>query len=88
MCLFSGQQVAHPNFQFWLLGFHPPVCRRDQPQAGGGLGEHCSSPAVGRAPHKVELRSPACLGLVEGTPQGRQTGGDFFWLLFLARQEK
>jgi hypothetical protein len=34
------------------------------------------------------LRSPACLRLIEGTPKERQTGGDFFWLLFLARQEK
>jgi hypothetical protein len=24
----------------------------------------------------------------QGTLKGRQTGGDFFWLLFLARQEK
>jgi len=46
------------------------------------------SGARGCAPRQVELRSPACLRLIEGTPQGRQTGGDFFWLLFLARQEK
>jgi hypothetical protein len=34
------------------------------------------------------LRSPARLWLIEGTPQGRQTGGDFFGLPFLARQER
>ncbi len=44
--------------------------------------------ARGVRPHQVELRSPACLRLIEGTPKGWQTGGDFFWFLFLARQAK
>jgi len=50
------------------------------------LGEHCLStwPRSG----SCELRSPARLRLIEGTPQGRQTGGDFFGLPFLARQER
>ena len=41
----------------------------------------------------VSLPLPLCAtsisrkqaGLIKGIPQGRQTGGDFFWLLFLVR---
>ena len=80
------------GFGFWVLGFaFNPLCaasisRKEAevyastvrvPQGGAGC-----------APRQVELRSPACLRLIEGTPQGWQTGDDFFWLLFLARQEK
>ena len=68
-----------------------PVRRLDHPQGSGGLGEHCSSPAVGRGvcapPGRVA--QPRLLAADRGNPpKGRQTGGDFFWLLFLARQEK
>ena len=35
-----------------------------------------------------ELRSPACLRLIEGTPQGRQTGGAFFGLPLLGKTRK
>jgi hypothetical protein len=35
-------------FLFFEFAFHSPVRRLDQPQVSGGLGEHCSSPAVGR----------------------------------------
>ncbi len=49
----------------------------DQPQASGAA----QLDLAGRTP-----RAP--LRLIEGTAQRRQTGGDFFWLLFLARQEK
>ena len=50
-----------------VFDFLSPVRRFDQPQGGGGIGEHCSSPERS----EVELRSPACLRLIEGTPQER-----------------
>ena len=44
---------------------------------------------AGCAPRQVELRSPACLRLIEGTPQGRQTGVAFsLATFFLAKQKK
>jgi hypothetical protein len=44
---------------------------------------------AGCAPRQVELRSPACLRLIEGTPQGRQTGVAFSLVtFFLAKQKK
>jgi hypothetical protein len=52
----------------------------------GDFGEDCLStwPRSGSCEFRSRLTSRA----TQGTPQGRETGGDFFWLLFLARQEK
>jgi hypothetical protein len=47
----------------------------------GGVGEDCLST-------KCEFRNRLTSRATQGTAQRRQTGGDFFWLLFLARQEK
>ena len=72
--------------------FLSPVRRLDQSQAGGGLGEHCSSPAVGRGvcapPSRVA--QPRLLVADRGNPRrGRQTGVAFFLVTFsLAKQEK
>jgi hypothetical protein len=80
---FGGQLVAHPTFDF---SFSSPVRRLDQPQGSGGLGEHCLStwPRSG----SCELRSPACLWLIEGTAQRRQTGVAFFLVTFSWRRKK
>ena len=48
---------------FGVLIFLSPERRLDQAQAGGGLGEDCLSA-------QREFRSPACLRLSEGTPEG------------------
>jgi hypothetical protein len=71
--------------------FHSPVRRLDQPQAGGDLGEHCSSPAVGRGvcapPGRVA--QPRLLATVRGYPAGAVNRGRLlFGYFFLATQEK
>jgi hypothetical protein len=43
-----GNLLSTSFFWFWVYAFHSPERRLDQLQAGGGLGEHCPSPAVGR----------------------------------------
>jgi hypothetical protein len=58
-----GVRSAHTAFDF-VVDLLPPVHRLEKPQASGGLGEDCLST-------QCEFRSPACLRLFEGTPQGR-----------------
>src|SRR5450759_3239829 len=77
---------AHPTV-LWFLLFHPLCAASIRRERAVGLGEHCLStwPRNG----SCELRSPARLCLIEGTPQGRQTGVAFFLVTFsLAKQEK
>ena len=87
----GGHSVPTLRFQVLTFRFFSPVRRLDQPQGSGGLGEHCSSPAVGRgrcAP-LGRVRSPACLRLIEGAAQRRQTGVAFSLVtFFLAKQKK
>jgi hypothetical protein len=76
-----------PDFRFWVSAFHPLSAASIRRKRAVGLGEHCLStwPRSG----SCELRSPARLRLIEGTPQGRQTGVAFFLVTFsLAKQEK
>jgi len=56
---------------FGVLIFLSPERRLDQAQAGGGLGEDCLSA-------QREFRSPACLRLSEGTPEGGGKPGSPF----------
>ena len=63
----------------------------DQLQAGGGLGEHCSSPAVGRGvcapPGRVA--QPRLLAAGRGYPAGAvNLGRLLLGYFFLATQEK
>jgi len=84
---YGEQQVAHPIFGFLLFALLPLCAASIRRKRAVGLGEHCLStwPRSG----SCELRSPARLRLIEGTPQGRQTGVAFFLVTFsLAKQEK
>ena len=62
-----------PPYDFKVLEFRflPPERRLGHPQAGGGLGEDCLST-------QCEFRSPACLGLTEGTRRAANRGRLFF----------
>jgi len=66
------------------------VRRLDQPQAGGGLGEHCSSPAVGRGvcapPGRVA--QPRLLVADRGYPAGAANRGRLFFGYFLFGEAK
>src|SRR5450759_1652052 len=81
---------AHPFFGF-IFRFSSPVRRLDQPQASGGLGEHCSSPAVGHGvcapPGRVA--QPRLLAADRGYPAGAANRGRlFFGYFILAKQKK
>jgi hypothetical protein len=73
------------GFAFFGFDFSSPVRRLDQPQVSGGLGEHCSSPAVGRGvcapPGRVA--QPRLLAADRGNPKGGKPGaisfGHFSW---------
>ena len=80
-------RVAHTIFS----AFHSPERRLDQPQVSGGLGEHCSSPAVGRGvcapPGRVA--QPLLLAADRGNPAGAANRGRlFFGYFILAKQKK
>ena len=68
-----------PAYGFTVSGFRfsSPVRRLDQPQVSGGLGEHCSSPAVGRGvcapPSRVA--QPRLLAADRGNPAGAANRG-------------
>ena len=59
-------------------------------QAGGGLGEHCSSPAVGRGvcapPGRVA--QPRLLAADRGNPAGAVNRGRFLLVTFLGKTRK
>jgi hypothetical protein len=74
-----------------VFRFSSPVRRLDQPQVSGGLGEHCSSPAVGRGvcapPGRVA--QPRLLAADRGNPAGAVNRGRlFFGYFILAKQKK
>ena len=73
------------------FAFPSPVRRLDQPQVSGGLGEHCSSSAVGRgvcAP-LGRVAQPRLLAADRGNPAGAANRGRLlFGYFFLATQEK
>ena len=73
-----------------VFRFSSPVRRLDQPQAGGGLGEHCSSPAVGRGvcapPGRVA--QPRLLAADRGNPKGGKPGSPFLWLLYFGEAKE
>ena len=74
-----------------ILFFFPPVRRLDQLQASGGLGEHCSSPAVGRGVYAPPGRvaQPRLLAAERGNPAGAVNQGRlFFGYFILAKQKK
>ena len=74
-----------PYELFFGFRFSSPVRRLDQPQVSGDLGEHCSSPE--RHSREVELRSPACLRLIEGTRRAANRGR-FLLVTFLGKTRK
>ena len=68
-----------------------PERRLDQPQGSGGLGEHCSSPAVGRGVCALPGRvaQPRLLVADRGNPAGAGNRGRlFFGYFILAKQKK
>jgi len=70
--------------------FSSPVRRLDQPQASGGLGEHCLSSAVGHvlcAP-LGRVAQPRLLAADRGNPEGGKPGSPSFGLLFLGDARK
>jgi hypothetical protein len=86
--------AAFTRHQFWVavlnFCFYSPVRRLDQPQAGGDLGEHCSSPAVGRGvcapPGRVA--QPRLLAADQGNPAGAVNRGRFLLVTFLGKTRK
>src|SRR5450755_3015470 len=79
------------NFKVFDFRFSSPVRRLDQMQVSGGLGEHCSSPAVGRGvcvpPGRVA--QPRLLAADRGYPAGAANRGRlFFGYFILAKQKK
>jgi len=83
----GGQLVAHPIFAF---RFYSPVRRLDQPQGSGDLGEHCSSPAVGRgvcaSPGRVA--QPRLLVADRGHRAAAANRGRFLLVTFLGKTRK
>jgi hypothetical protein len=67
-----------------------PVRRLDQLQVSGGLGEHCSSPAVGRGvcapPGRVA--QPRLLAADRGNSEGAVNRGRLLWVTFLGKTRK
>ena len=89
--LYGGQLVAHHiRLCFWVFAFYSPVRRLDQPQESGGLGEHCSSPAVGRGvcapPGRVA--QPRLLAADRGHPAGAANRGRLFFGYFFFGEAK
>ena len=81
--------ICPPYNLFFVLP--SPVRRLDQPKGSGGLGEHCSSPAVGRGvcapPGRVA--QPRLLAADRGYPAGAANRGRlFFGYFILAKQKK
>jgi hypothetical protein len=72
------------------FSFFPPVRRLDQPQVSGGLGEHCSSPAVGRGvcapPGRVA--QPRLLAADRGYREAAANRGRFLLVTFLGKTRK
>jgi hypothetical protein len=70
--------------------FSSPERRLDQPQAGGGLGEHCLSSAVGHVlcapPGRVA--QPRLLVVDRGNPAGAENWGRLFFGHFLLAKQK
>jgi hypothetical protein len=82
-------RCANPAILRFLL--FSPVRRLDQPQAGGGLGEHCSSPAARRGVCALPGRvaQPRLLAVDRGYPAGAGNRGRlFFGYFILAKQKK
>ena len=83
-------KAAFSDFIVFGFCFSPPVRRLDQPQAGGSLGEHCSSPAVGRGvcapPGRVA--QPRLLAADRGYPAGAVNRGRLFLGYFLLAKQK
>jgi hypothetical protein len=71
--------LCQPAVQNQLLNF--PCEPTSSAGWSGDFGEDCLST-------QCEFRSRLTSRATQGTPQRRQTGGAFFGLLFLARQEK
>ena len=74
---------------FWFC-FSPPVRRLEQPQGSGGLGEHCSSPAVGRgvcAP-LGRVAQPRLLAADRGYRVAAVNRGRFLLVTFLGKTRK
>ena len=83
--------AAHHALLLLVFDLPSPVRRLDQPQGSGGLGEHCSSPAVGRGvcapPGRVA--QPRLLAADRGNPEGAANRGRlFFGYFILAKQKK
>ena len=82
--------TRHDVFEFAFLLFIPPERRLDQLQVSGGLGEHCSSPAVGRGvcapPGRVA--QPRLLAADRGYPAGAVNRGRLFFGYFLFGEAK
>jgi len=74
--LWWARCAHHSNLRFLVFAFSP-ARRLDQPQGSGGLGEHCSSPAVGRGvcapPGRVA--QPRFLVADRGYPAGAANRG-------------
>ena len=68
-----------------VFGFSPLCAAEERTQAIVDLGEHCSSPE--RRRREVELRSPACWWLIEGSRRAAN-GGRLLLVTFLGKTRK
>ena len=87
--LLTKRQCGHECPHKTAVEFLSPVRRLDISPTSGDLGalSELRSGARCVCPARASCAAPL-VGEISREPEGRQTGGDFFWLLFLARQEK
>ena len=89
---FACWATCCPAYWFTVLEFRfsSPVRRLDQPQGSGGLGEHCSSPAVGRGvcapPGRVA--QPRSFAVDRGYRAAAANRGRFLLVTFLGKTRK
>ena len=79
-----------PDFKVLEFRFSSPVRRLDQTHESGGLGEHCSSPAVGRevcAP-PGRVAQPRLLAVDRGNRAAAANRGRLFLGYFLFGEAK
>src|ERR1019366_631594 len=87
-----GIATLNPTYPSRMIPPTHPLCAASiSRKQGGGLGEHCSSPAVGRGvcapPSRVA--QPRLLAADRGNPTGAANRGRLFFSYFiLAKQKK
>src|ERR1035437_657481 len=86
-----GIATLNPTYPSRMIPPTHPLCAASiSRKQGGGLGEHCSSPAVGRGvcapPSRVA--QPRLLAADRGNPAGAANRGRFLLVTFLGKTRK